>query len=99
MNVCPTCTRALTEEAEACPRCGCDVSTLRAGRRAARRWFDIGSQALREERFEAARTAFDRAWRWHRDSATAQGRAVAALGLGRYAEALRYSEQATNAEK
>ena len=99
MNVCPTCKRALAEEAEACPRCGCDVSTLRAGRRAARRWFDIGRQALREERFEAARAAFDRAWRWRRDAATAQGRAVAALGLGRYAEALRYSGQAANTEK
>lgn len=99
MNGCPTCKRALTGEVMACPRCGCDLSTLQAGERAARGWFAAGKTALREERFDVARAAFDRAWRWRHDAASARGRAVAALGLGCYAEALRCREQASRAEK
>ncbi|MEI7898623.1 MAG: hypothetical protein WCK89_00095 [bacterium] len=93
MNGCPTCKRALPEEVAECPRCGCDLSTLQAGQCAARRGFAAGTRALREERFDVARAAFGRAWRWRHDASSARGRAVAALGLGCYAEAIRYREQ------
>jgi molecular chaperone DnaK (HSP70) len=88
----------MTEVIAECPRCGCDLSTLRAGQSAARSWFDAGKTALREERFDDARAAFGRAWRWRHDAATARGLAVAALGLGCFAEALRCREQASRAE-
>jgi len=99
MNGCPTCKRALTEEVVECPRCGCDLSTLQAGKSAASRWFAAGKTALREKRLDVARAAFGRAWRWRHDAASARGRAVAALGLGCYAEALRCWEQVSRAEK
>lgn len=99
MNACPTCKRALTEEVATCPRCGCDLSTLQAGQCAARSGFAAGKMALREERFDVARAAFGRAWRWRHDAASARGLAVAALGRGFYAEALRCREQASRAEK
>jgi len=73
------------------------LSTLRAGERAALRRLAAGKTALREKKFAVARAAFDRAWRWRRDAASARGRAVAALGQGCYAEALRYREQASRA--
>ena len=94
MNDCPTCKRALDETVETCPRCGSDLSTLQAGDRAARQGFEAGRQALRERDFAAATAAFDRAWRWRRDPATARARAVAALCLGHYALALRRHDQA-----
>jgi hypothetical protein len=74
------------------------LSTLLAGQRAARGWFAAGETALREERFDDARAAFGRAWRWRHGAASARGLAVAALGLGCYAEALRCREQASRAE-
>lgn len=99
MNRCPTCTRALAEEVAECPRCGCDLSTLQAGQSAAHRWFANGRLALREERFDVALAAFGRAWRWRHDAASARGLAMAALGLGCYAEAVRYRERASHAEE
>lgn len=93
MNSCPTCKRALNAEVAACPRCGCDLSTLQAGQSAAHRWFAAGTLALREERFDAARAAFGHAWRWRHDAASVRGLAVAALGLGCFEEALRCREQ------
>ena len=93
MNNCPTCKRTLDETVETCPRCGSDLSTLQAGDRAARQEFEAGRQALRERDFAAATAAFNRAWRWHHDPATAQARAVAALCLGHYALALHRHKQ------
>jgi len=93
MNSCPTCKRALTAAVAECPRCGCDLSTLQAGQSAARRWFANGTQALRQKRFDVARDAFGRAWRWRHEAASARGLAVAALGLGCFAEALRCRER------
>lgn len=94
MNNCPTCKRTLDEIVATCPRCGSDLSTLRAGDRAARKFFAAGRQALREGEFDAATDAFNRAWHWRRDPATAQARAVTALCLGHYARALRRHKQA-----
>jgi hypothetical protein len=94
MNNCPTCKRALDKIVATCPRCGCDLSTLQAGDRAARQNLEAGRQALRARDFDAATAAFNRAWHWRRDTATAQARAVTAICLGHYALALRHHEQA-----
>ena len=88
MNNCPTCKRTLEKAVLTCPRCGCDLSTLQAGDRAARQWLEAGRRSLRERDFNAASAAFDRAWRWRHDVACAQARAVAALCLGRHERAL-----------
>ncbi|MEI6210602.1 MAG: hypothetical protein WCR06_03140 [bacterium] len=89
MNNCPTCKRTLEKVGQTCPRCGCDLSTLQAGDRAARQCFNAGCRALRERDFAAATAAFDRAWRWRHDPAFVPARAVAALCLGHYELALR----------
>ena len=94
MNNCPTCKRTLEKGVLTCPRCGCDLSTLQAGDRAARQWFEAGCRALRERDFDAATAAFDRAWRWRRDPAFAPARAVAALCLGHHELALHRHGQA-----
>jgi len=58
MTVCPTCRRALLESQSACPRCGCELETVRSVESAARRLIRVGRRRLIQQRFEDALAFF-----------------------------------------
>lgn len=89
MTACPTCRRELLESQSECPRCGCELETVRLVESAARRLVRTGCRHLIQQRFEDALTVFEQAWTLRHTEEAARGRAVALLCAGRYSAALR----------